>query len=147
MTETLGPTTVFGVADYTSRINTLSPHDFAYWIGTYVSKGVPSDYIGMGPEIESAPFLAWAASMVGVEFPPEQDAALAALAPTEITVAAALRKRGTLVVSTTGNIGVSMGMNDVVTLVYGRYFLIKNTDFSLYQASWDYGAHVPGLKY
>lgn len=147
MTETLGPTTAFGVADYTSRINTLSPHDFAYWIGTYVSKGTVSDYISVGPETESAPLLSWAASMVGVEFPTEQDAALAALAPTEITVAAAIRKRGAVVVSTTGNIGVCMGMNDVVILTYGRYFLVKNTEFSLYQASWDYGAYIPGLKY
>ncbi len=147
MTETLGPTTVFGVADYTSRVNTLSPHDFAYWVGTYVVKGTPRDYVSVGPETESATLLSWAASMVGIDFPPDQNDALAVLAPTETTVAAALRKRGAVVVNTNGDIGVCMGMNDVVTLIYGRYFLIRTTEFSLYQASWDFGAYIPGLKY
>jgi hypothetical protein len=140
---------VVGVSTDISRIGTASSYDLAYWVGTFTASGVPTDYDDRGPETDLTSLLSWACSQIGVEFPTEYADAYSVLAP-DLTVSQALRIRGAVLVCPT-RISVTMGVNDVVDLINGRYFHYKPVftpqNPSLCINNWEYGAYVPGVTY
>lgn len=133
----------------TPRINTRSAYDLAYWASTFIADGVPSDYLDSGTETDAASLISWAASQVGVEVPTEY-ASLAPLLSNDMTVSKALRTRGAILVCPT-RVSISMGLNDVIDLINGRYFQYRPV-FSPQTPSvcintWEYGSFLPGVVY
>lgn len=128
------------------RIGTLNPYDFAYWASTFVAPGVPADYVDYGPETDGLALVSWAAGQVGTTLSTEYDIALTMLAEGMIDIEVALKTRGAILVGT-DRLAVCMGLDDVVSVVNGRYFQYKTTADSTYQTLWQYAARVPGLRY
>lgn len=149
MTVELGITGPVGTPTGSPRIGTKSAYDLAYWAGTFVAEGTPDDYQEVGPETDLTSLLSWACSQIGVEFPAEFADATPLLTET-LTVKQALRIRGAVLVCPK-RISITMGVNDVVDLINGRYFHYKPVPApqtpSICINNWEYGAYVPGVIY
>lgn len=130
-----------GITPEETRIGTFNPYDFAYWASTFVADGSPDDYMDYGPETDGTSLVAWAAGRVGVGFTSDFAQANLTLSQYTIPTETALTTRGALLVGY-NRMAVCMGLGDVVSVVTGRYFQFKTES-----ASWDYGAHLPGLIY
>jgi hypothetical protein len=128
--------------DEPNRTGTLSPYDFAYWASTFVARGTPSDYADVGDETDGLSLVVWAASRIGVSFPSTLAAAVATLTPIEIDQA--LKTRGALLIGS-AKICVTLGLDDVVDIVNGRYFVSRMTAYK--RQDWIAGALLPGAKY
>jgi hypothetical protein len=124
-----------------NRRNTLIPGDFAYWASTFIADGKPEDYSDSGPETNSSELISWAALQAGLEMPSTIDTYCVS---GRVTVAEALGKRGALLFKGT-DIAVTLGLNDLLEQINGRYFIHKPTTLQL--ADWSYGALIPGLEY
>ena len=135
---------IVGSLGATTRTNTLSPYDFAYWASTFIATGEPSDYNDLGPEVDGASLASWAASQIGVTFPSDYTSAAAALSATAITVTAALQIRGALIVAPT-KIAVCLGFGDAIDIISGRYFIKRVSIIDI--TKWSYGATLPGAIY
>lgn len=127
-----------------NRRNTLIPGDFAYWASTFIADGKPEDYSDSGPETNSAELISWAALQAGLEMPSTYSTIDTYCVSGRVTVSEALAKRGALLFNGT-DIAVTLGLNDLLEQINGRYFIHKPITLQL--ADWSYGALIPGLEY
>lgn len=135
---------VLGAAIDQSRLGTKSPYDFAYWTTTFVSPGVPSDYVDLGPEQDATALIVWAANQIGIAFPDTFTKAVAACSGYEMPLETALKTRGALIYNSS-KFAITLGLNDIVDIINGRYFIyrLKPSQYS----QWTTGAKLPGALY
>lgn len=139
-------TAVFGPWDFpidvVSPNPTLSSLDFAYVASTYTTLDTGREFwLSDGPT-DIGNLISLAAEEVGVTLPVTL-AGIAPLCTDTIPVIDALRVRGALVFSST-NAGITLGLNDVITLAHGLYSIYR-VDTS--DTQWLSAARVPGLLY
>ena len=128
-----------------NRRNTYLPSDFAYWASTFIADGKPADYNETGPIQDAVELVSWSASQVGlVDFPATYPKIITYCASGIISVSEALQKRGALLFNGE-DIAVTLGLQDILTNINGRFFIIKPTIIQL--NDWVYGALIPGLEY
>ncbi len=134
-------TIAVGTSLDSARLGTKSPYDLAFWASTFIAEGSPDDYFDNGSETDGLALLAWSAGQVGVEIPADYVTTLQLVSQNEIPVETALKTRGAILVSTT-SLGVSMGLDDAITVINGRYFQIRTTT-----SAWEGAGKLPGLIY
>lgn len=129
-------------AETMARINTLSSMDFAFWATTFTSVDVMRDD-GIEGDDDIGSLISWAAGQVGLDLPTTTPA-IQALCTTVLSPADALQIRGALIFDNEGTAGITMGLNDVISLYSGSYVMSR---FDPVNDQWLYGSRVPGLDY
>lgn len=127
-----------------NRRNTYSPSDFAYWASTFIADGTPSDYSDVGPELSTVDLVIWSAGQVGLDLPSTYEDIYTYCQSGLVTTSFALGKRGALLFNGE-DIAVTLGLQDMLLNISGRYFIEKPTLLKL--EDWTTGALIPGLEY
>lgn len=135
---------IVGIPTDEVRVGTKSPYDFAFWASKFVSPGTVFDYSDLGPETDGLSLVIWAASKIGLTFPQTFSQGVAACQPYKVSVDQALRMRGALLISGS-NFGVTLGLNDVIDVINGRYFVYRAEGYK--KDKWITGAKLPGAIY
>ena len=124
--------------------NTFKPALFraqASIVGTFGAG--TTNYSDMGAETDGVSLITWAAEQIGLTFPDTYSKAVAACT-SHITVDQALKTRGSLLIGP-DRFAVTLGLDDVIDVVNGRYFVYRMKDSQ--RANWNTGAKLPGAIY
>ena len=128
----------------TTRLGTYSPMDFAYWATLNAETDVAQASLSEGSDTNPTSVITWAAGRVGLTLPSSFADLVTYCADTQITVEAALKKRGCLVFTAT-SVAVTLGFNDIVDYQFQKRIIRHITNLDL--EDWTYGATITGLRY